>query len=179
MLGVPAASTATSALLLLAGIVLVAASAVLLRRRLVAFRGVERVVVAAVALSFVALPWIAWRFVEDVRHTARLDSYDRASAGPIQAYLPGYLVDAARRTIPESGTWATRVGTLSNPVPAAAFSPLVLVTLFPRVSAGPGTAGWILTLGEQPRAVAPVSRTFLLRPAVAELPAARLGKASR
>lgn len=179
MLGVPAASAATTALLFLLGLALVAVAGHLARRRLRPLRGVELLVAAGLALSLVGLPWIAWRFVEDLRYTTGLDAYDRASAGPIQAYLPGYLVDGARSRIPANGTWAAQAGPLSNSIPAAAFPPLVLVTLFPRVSAPPATAGWILTLGAQPGTVARVRQTSVLRPATAELPAVRLGRAAR
>lgn len=179
MVGVPSASAATAALLLLLGLLIVAIGVYLGRRQLRQLRGVDRFVAIVVVASLVSLPLLAWRVVEDMRYTTALDPYERANAGPIQAYLPGYLVDRAKTAIPADGTWATGTGRLSNSIAASAFSPLVLVELFPRVSADPAAAGWILTLGEQPGAVAPVSRTLLLRRAVAELPAARLGEASR
>jgi hypothetical protein len=179
MVGVPSASAATTALLFLLGLVLVGGCAFVFRRRLLALRGIELIVGIAVIASLVSSPLLAWRVVKDLQYTTNLDPYERASAGPIQAYLPGYLVDRARTVVPPDGTWATRTGTVSNSIAQAAFSPLALVTLFPRVSADPAEAGWILTLGEQPRAVAPVSRTLLLRGPVPPLPAARLGKAAR
>ncbi|HVU77926.1 MAG TPA: hypothetical protein VHC67_10115 [Gaiellaceae bacterium] len=179
MLGVPSAPAATIAALFAAGFVLVGVCAFAERRRLLALRGIESVVAIAVIASLVSAPLLGWRFVKDLRYTTSLDAYDRANAGPIQAYLPGYLVARAQSTIPPGGTWATRTGRVSNSIASAAFSPLVLVTLFPRVSADPSAAGWILTLGALPGSVAPVSRTYLLRPAVSALPAARLGKAAR
>jgi hypothetical protein len=179
MIGVPSASAATVALLLLAGIVFVALAAVIARRRLRSLGGVERVVAVALAASLASVPLLGWRIVKDLQYTTGLDAYTRANAGPIQAFLPGYLVDRARGVLPADATWATRTGSVPSSTAAAAFSPLVLVTLFPRVSVEPARADWILTLGEEPQAVAPVRRTLLLRPAVGSLPAARLGQARR
>jgi hypothetical protein len=179
MVGVPSASAATVALLFLVGIVLIAAGLLLARRRLAGLQGVERIVAVAVVASLLSVPLLAWRVVEDMRYTTGLDPYERANAGPIQAFLPGYLVDRANAVIPRSATWATGTGRVSSSTAAAAFPPLALVTLFPRVSASPAAADWILTLGESPGAVAPVTRTLLLLPAAGQLPAARLGEAER
>jgi hypothetical protein len=151
MIGVPAASAATTLLLFVVGALVVGAGLFVLRRRLTALPAEARLVAAAVALSLVAAPWVAWRFVEDVRTTTRYDAYERSNAGPIQAYLPGYLVDGAR-SIPARATWAAIVGPSgANPVAQKAFPALVLTTLFPRVSAPPARAEWIVGFGADPR----------------------------
>ncbi len=143
MLGVPAASAATTAALFLAGIVAVVLVLYLARRRVRALHTVELLVVAAVALSLVALPWIGWRFVEDLRVTTKLDPYERANMGPIQAYMPGYLVQGVHIR----GTWTTDVGPQPNDTARSAFPSLVLVKLFPRLSAPPDRADWIIRWG--------------------------------
>jgi hypothetical protein len=147
VLGVPAASAATKAALFLLGSGLVAAALILLRGRLTGLRLEERLVVAAVALSLVALPWIGWRFVEDLRTTTRLDPYERANMGPIQAYLPGYVVSRARVS---GATWATQVGPVPNQIARRAFPSLALISLFPRPSAPPGEADALLRYGFDP-----------------------------
>lgn len=179
MVGVPSASAATAALLLLLGLLIAVVAAYLGRRRLRALRGVDRFVTVIVAASLVSVPLLGWRVVKDMQYTTSLDPYERASAGPIQAFLPGYLVDGARSVIPADATWATGTGRVPSSTAASAFAPLAIVTLFPRVSADPARANWILTLGERPQAVAPVTRTRLLRPAVGLLPAAWLAEATR
>jgi hypothetical protein len=143
MLGVPAASAATTAALFFAGIIAVAFASYLARRRLRALETVERVIVACLALSLVALPWVGWRFVEDLRVTTKLDPYERANMGPIQAYMPGYLV----QHVHIRGTWTTDVGPTPNEIARSAFPSLVLVKLFPQLSAPPGRADWIIRWG--------------------------------
>jgi hypothetical protein len=180
MLGVPAASAATTAALLLAGIVAVAAAAVALRGR---FRGLDapaRLVAAGLGLSLVALPWIGWRFVEDLRTTTKLDSYERANMGPIQAYLPGYLLDGARARIPADGTWAVAVGrSRANPLAQQAFPSLALVALFPRVSAPLGRAGWIVGFGADPASFTAVRGTEVVHARQGPLPPVVLAQTKR
>jgi hypothetical protein len=145
VLGVPAASAATTAALSLAGVVLAAVALFAFRRQLRALAVEERLVAAAAALSLLALPWIGWRFVEDLRTTTKLGSYERANMGPIQAYLPGYLVDGARGHV--HGSWTPVVAAAPNEVARKAFPSLVLTTLFPLPSAPPAKAAWIVGWG--------------------------------
>lgn len=180
MVGVPAASAATTALLVLAGLV---AALVLARPAYRRFRptGSEELLVAgALVVAVVALPWIGWRFVEDLSYTTKLDGYAARNAGPIQAYLPGYLADGAAKAIPPGATWATAVGGASaNSIARQAFPSLVLVTLFPRASAPPSKAGWIVGWGAPPNRVAPVSRVQVVHPRQGPLPPVVVGKVVR
>lgn len=143
MLGVPAASAATTAALFLVGILVVALALYLVRSRLRRLETVERLVAASLALSLVALPWVGWRFVEDLRVTTKLDPYERENMGPIQAYMPGYLV----QSVHIRGTWTTDVGPHPNEIARSAFPSLVLVKLFPQLSAPPGRADWVIRWG--------------------------------
>ena len=143
MVGVPAAAAATTAALFLAGILAVAVGLFLARGRLHRLGVAERIVVAATAASLVAVPWIGWRFVEDLRTTTTLDPYERANMGPIQAYLPGYLV----QNVHVRGTWTTDIGPQPNEIARQAFPSLVLVKLFPQLSAAPDRADWALRFG--------------------------------
>jgi hypothetical protein len=180
MIGVPAASAATTALLFLVGIAAVVVGVFLLRRRAAGLTTEGRVVAAVLALSLVAVPWLAWRFAEDVSTTTGYDSYQRASAGPIQAYLPGYLVDGARSRIPAGATWSAAVGPgAGNAVARKAFPALVLTTLFPRVSAPAQTASWLVAWGVDPRRVARVSRVEVAHPRQGTLPPVLVAKARR
>ncbi len=180
MIGVPAAGAVTTALLVLAGLGVVAAAAFAVRRRVGGWGLETRVVAVAAGLSLAALPWIAWRFAEDLATTTRYDAYTRANAGPIQAYLPGYLADGARARIPPGATWAVAVGSSqANPVAQKAFPALVLITLFPRPSAPPGTASWIVGWGAPPASIVPVSRAVVVHPRQGPLPPVTVAKTRR
>ena len=110
MVGVPTASSGTTALLVLAGLVLALALARPARRLFRPSGNEEWLVAAALAVAVVALPWITWRFVEDMSYTTKLDGYEANNAGPIEAYLPGYLASDATSVIPRGATWATIAG---------------------------------------------------------------------
>jgi hypothetical protein len=171
MLGVPTASTATIALLFAGGVLAAAVLCFLVRSRLRGADFAERVVAAGLLLSLTALPWIGWRFAEDVRTTTKLDSYERANMGPIQAYLPGYLVDGARTRIPVGATWAVAVGPSdANPIARGAFPSLVLTTLFPRPSVSIDRAAWVVAWGENPARVGRVSDVSVVHPRQGPLP---------
>jgi hypothetical protein len=180
MLGVPAATATTLVLLFGGGVAAVAVLCVLLRGRLGRVDGVGRVVAAALLLSLTALPWIGWRFAEDVHTTTGLDSYERANMGPIQAYLPGYLVNGARARIPTGATWAAAVGpSRANPVARGAFPSLVMITLFPRSSASIDRADWVVAWGEEPSTVARVTDVHVVHPRQGPLPPVVVGRGSR
>jgi hypothetical protein len=179
MVGVPAAGTATTALLFAAGLVAACAVAVFLHSRLRGLEIASQVVAAAALLSIVALPWVGWRFVEDLRTTTKLDSYERENMGPIQAYLPGYLADGARARIPSAGTWAAAVGaSAANPIARGAFPALLLTTLFPRVSAPVDRAGWIVAWGIDPACVAAVTDVHVVHARQGPLPPVVVAKRS-
>jgi hypothetical protein len=181
LLGVPAAPGAAGwALLALGAIAFVGAVAVL--RRLLA-TGPRPTAVASIALALTvaAAPYVAWRFVEDLRVTTKLDSYGATAAGPIQAYLPGYLVDGAQRRVPLGATFATAVSP-AIPWQAArvAFPSLAMQTLFPRVSvAAPRVADYVVTWGIPPASVARVSRTWIVRPRAGQYAAVYVGRVRR
>lgn len=181
MLGVPAASTATTAGLFLVGLIAVALCAFFLRRRFAAFCIDAKVAALATALSLIAAPWIAWRFVEDLSLTTGLDAYTRSNSGPIQAYLPGYLVDSARGEVGPRQTWhATSGPGVTNAIAARAFPSLVLVALFPRVSAPAQSADYVLVLGGDPRRVAKVHNVRVVHAAIGNLlPAVKIGRAAK
>lgn len=132
-------------------------------------------------VTLAAAPYVCWRFVEDLRVTTRLDPYERAAAGPIQAYLPGYLVDGAVAHVPLEATVAAVASPRVPWAPARkAFPALVLETLFPRRTvAHPRNADYIITWGVKPQAVAPVSRVWTARPRVGDYPAVYVGKVRR
>jgi hypothetical protein len=166
MLGVPASPGAFGWLVLALGVGgSVAVVGVLLPRlRRLPAAGVAAA--GALALTCGVVPYLAWRFVEDLRVTTRLDAYGASAAGPIQAYLPGYLVEGAQRHIPRDATYAVAVASSIPWAPArAGFPPLAMETLFPRRSvADPARADYVVTWGIAPRSVAHVSRTWVVRP---------------
>lgn len=179
MLGVPPASHATLAALVLAGIVVAAAAFVPLRARLGAAPP-GKAALAAALVTVAAVPYAGWRIVEAVRFAHGLDAYERAAAGPIQAYLPGYLADGVARVVPRNATYATVVG---DAVPYStaqkAFPALVLDAAFPRVSAPPARAGWIVAWGAPPRRAAPVQRPVVVHPRQGNLPPVVVARAAR
>jgi hypothetical protein len=136
---------------------------------------------AALALTVAAVPYVLWRFAEDLRVTTKLHGYDAEAAGPVQAYLPGYLVDGAQHRIPRTATFATAVGA-SIPWAAAraAFPSLALETLFPRASvADPRAADYLVTWGVAPGRVVPVSQVWVVRSRAGAYPAVYVGKVKR
>jgi hypothetical protein len=172
VLGVPASPGAAGWALIAIGIILAVAA-------LVRFRGAIRRQVPSVAAALVTLvvvgaatPYVIWRIVEDLRYTTTLHGYDRAAAGPVQAYLPGYLLDGASRLIPPSATYATVVSPSVPWAPARnGFAPLAMQSLFPRRSvADIRDADYVVAWGVQPRAVVPVQQVWTLRKAFGQSP---------
>ena len=170
MLGVPAASSLTLATLFSVGMLLaVALGVVLLRVRPASLE--ERVVALAVLALVISVPYLVWRIVEDVRYTARLDPYERRAAGPIQAFLPGYLVDGARAIVPPGDTYSTAVSaSVPSAVARKAFPSLVMMSLFPRRSASRLDAQWLLAWGVSRQELAPLGRIYVVHAALGPLP---------
>jgi hypothetical protein len=171
MLGVPGSPGVLGWILLVLGLVGAAAAAgFFLARRRPGLAGSALVVCAATTLG--VGPFLVWRIIEDMRYTTGLDAYERNAAGPIQAFLPGYLLDPVRRIVPRDATYATAVG---DKVPHSAahvgFPPLALTTLFPRLSVDdPRKADFVIAWGTDPRRLAPVSRVVVARGALGPLP---------
>ena len=166
MIGVPSSPGTVGWLLLAAGLSAAAALVILARRRLTEVDVVSALAAVSIVVTVCVTPYLAWRVVQDLRYTTALDSYSSSSAGPIQAYLPGYLADGAARFIPPAATYATAVGpTIPWAQARAAFPSLVMNTLFPRRSVASLTdADYVVTWGIRPVAVVPVSRTWIARP---------------
>lgn len=181
MLGVPSSPGFLGWALLLSGVGVGALLCALLRRHIRAAPLPAAAASVCLAFTAAALPYVAWRFAEDLRVTTKLAGYDAAAAGPIQAYLPGYLVDGAPRLIPRTATYATAVGpSIPWAAARAAFPSLALQTLFPRRSvAEPRKANYVLTWGIQPARVAPVDRVWVIRPRLGDYAAIRIGRVRR
>ncbi len=173
MLGAPASPGAVGWALIAFG--LVAAVAVLVRARGAIGRLSPSAAAAIVALIVVAgaTPYVVWRIVEDLRYTTTLHGYDAESAGPVQAFLPGYLLDGATRLIPPAATYATVVSPRVPWAPArSAFGSLTMESLFPRRSvANARAADYLVAWGVRPGSVAPVRKVWTLRKAFGQSPA--------
>lgn len=179
MLGVPSASPFLLAALFALGLAIVAGAWLLGGRRR-PDTAPELAVAVAVAAAVASLPYVGWRFVKDMQYTRSLDSYEQAAAGPIQSYLPGYLVDGARTVIPPGASYATVVG---RSVPYAdardAFGPLALITLFPRQSVPVRDAQWLVAWGVSPSSVAPVGKVVVVQRRLGALPPVFVAKVRR
>lgn len=170
MLGVPAATSLALATLFVAGMLLAVGLGAVLRHSWPASVEARVVVVAMVALV-ISVPYLGWRVVEDVRYTTRLDPYERRAAGPIQAFLPGYLVDGGRAIVPRGDTYATVVSpNAPNAVARKAFPSLVMVALFPRHSASQPAAQWIVAWGVPRPSLVELGRIYLVHAALGPLP---------
>jgi hypothetical protein len=173
MLGVPASHGVLGWAAIFGGIALASALAWLVRARIPRDLA-ARAGIACLLVSVAALPYGAWRIGEDLRHTTRLHGYDRAAAGPVQTFLPGYLLDGVVKYIPRSATYATLVGNgVPWPAGRAAFPSLALQTLFPRVSEPIERAdyvvGWGVSAAELSRR-AGGAHVIVARPRVAQDP---------
>lgn len=173
MLGAPASPGAVGWALIAFG--LIAALAILVRTRGAIRRLAPSAAAAIVALIVVAgaTPYVVWRIADDLRYTTTLHGYDAEAAGPVQAFLPGYLLDGASQLIPAAATYSTVV---SPRVPWAtarsAFGSLAMESLFPRRSvADARAADYLVAWGVRPGSVAPVRMVWTLRKAFGESPA--------
>jgi len=163
VLGVPGSPGASGWALLALGAFVAVAALIFLNRRLRREPPATAAGLICLVATVCAVPYVVWRIQEDLRLTTTLHGYSAEAAGPIQAYLPGYLVDGARRLIPRDATYATAVSSAVPWAPArAAFPSLALITLFPRRSvADPRQADYIVSWGIPPAQVAPVTRVWV------------------
>jgi hypothetical protein len=181
VLGVPASPGTVGWLLLAFGSVGAVVAVFALRRRVAVAPAATAAALVALVVAVAALPFVVWRFVEDLRVTTRLDGYGAEEAGPVQAYLPGYLVNGARRVIPVDATFATAVSQRIPWAPArAAFPSLTMQTLFPGVSVeDPGAADYVVSWGVRPAVVTPVIRTWIVRARAGAYPAVYVGQVAK
>ena len=181
MLGVPGSPGTFGLAALVVGALAAVVSLGLLRGRLRRESPAAALALTCLVVTACVLPYVVWRIAEDLRVTTRLHGYDEQAAGPIQAYLPGYLLDGVPRLVPLDATYATAVGTEIPWTPAkAAFPALALITLFPRHSiADPHRADYVVAWGIRPAAVTPVTRVWVARARFGAYPAVYVGKVAR
>ena len=123
-----------------------------LRRRLGAggatTAAVAGVLAAALASSVGLAPYLAWRVVQDLRYTSKIQ---RPIVERIAAYennLDGAAFDEVAQIIPRHATFYVKA---SDPT-RMNFELWALSALLPRIAlSDPGQAQWILTLGIDPR----------------------------
>lgn len=181
MLGVPASPGAVGWLLIALGGVVIVVGLGLARRAL----GRADLPAAASTLALIvavgSAPYIVWRIVEDLRHTTQLGAYDAKFAGPVQAYLPGYLLDGAPRLIPPSATYATVVSPTVPWAPArVGFGPFAMQILFPRRAVSdPRAADFLVSWGVAPGRVTSTSRIWVLHRASPATPLVYVARVSR
>jgi len=173
VLGVPASPGAVGWLLIAFGVVAIGVALARARRALYRTDLSSAAAVISLIVAIGSAPYIVWRIAEDLRYTTKLGAYDATFAGPVQAYLPGYLLDGASRLIPASSTYATVVSSKVPWAPArTGFGPLAMDILFPRRAvAEPRTADFIVTWGIAPNRVTSTRRTWVLRKASGTVPA--------
>jgi hypothetical protein len=171
MLGVRSPSLLVLVVLAVGGLVLLALVwAALGRPR--PRRNVDLAFALACAVATAAVPYLVWRVVDDVRYTTALDPYERSAAGPIQAFLPGYLLDGADRLLPPDATYATSVGAgISSATARKAFPALATSSLFPRRSAPPDEAQWLVAWGVDRAKLRRLGAVSVVRAAEGSLPA--------
>lgn len=182
MIGVPGTPGAIGWGLLLAGLFVVVLAAGFFRRR--AGRGAvggKDAALFCLIVTAAAVPYLVWRFAEDIRYTTQLDAYEARSAGPIEAYLPGYLADGAARYVPRNATYAVVVGAgIEWPQAKAAFPALVQQALFPRHSAAkPRDADYVVTWGVRPEAAVRVKTVWTVHRRFGSYPAVFVGQVTR
>ena len=181
MLGLPASPGAVGAALLALGVVLGAAAAYLARRRW--FAGWEPapalVLAAALGVTVASMPFSVWRMAEDMRFTTRLNDEQVEGAGPIQTFIPPYILDGVRPLIPRGDTYVTVTGpAVREELARTAFRYLALTALFPRTAAEDAAdADWVIAWGGDPRdAGVDVEDVRVVRPAEGQIPAVVLAR---
>jgi hypothetical protein len=173
VLGVPASPGAVGWLLIALGVLVIAVGVGRARGVLATADRSSAAAVVALLVAIGSAPYIVWRIVEDLRYTTALGTYDATFAGPVQAYLPGYLLDGATRLIPPGSTYATVVSPTVPWAPArTGFGPLAMNVLFPRRGvADPRVAAFVVSWGVAPRRVTSPKRIWVLRKASGAAPA--------
>jgi hypothetical protein len=181
MLGVPASPDAVGYALLALGIAASGAVAAVLWRGERDRDRVRTLLAAGLLATVGAAPFLAWRIVEDVRYTRRLDASTYDGAGPVQAFLQPYLLDRVPALIPRGATYAAVTGgAVPYPTAREAFPSLAHETLFPRISVSdPRRADYVVAWGVDPQSVAPVRRVVVARRAAGAYPALRVAEVRR
>jgi len=141
-------------------------------------RGVGWIVIAVTATACGVVPFVAWRTIEDIRYTRAIDPWLSPRYGVSVLGVHPEIFDNAARLIPRRDRYYLAPSPAIGGTQQAAFREWSLGYLLPRVAvADPNDAGWILTLGVDPRKVGPpIQKTWLLKGPVNGLPAAYLGK---
>jgi len=139
---------------------------------------VGSVVLALIATTVGAVPFIAWRVVEDIRYTSALDPYIVPRYGVSVYGVHPEIFDNAVLHIPRADTYYLAPSTTIDRTAQRAFTEWALGYLLPRRAVvDPAEANWIVTFGIDPRKVGPpIERTWLLKGSVNGLPPAYLGK---
>jgi hypothetical protein len=176
MLGLPASPGAVGAAMLALGVLLGAAAAYQAWRRW--FPGWEPApalaLTAALGVTVASVPFGLWRMVEDLRFTTRLNDEQVEGAGPIQTFIPPYILDDVRPLIPREDTYVTMTGPdVREELARTAFRYLALTALFPRVAAEDAAdADWVIAWGGDPReSGVDVEDVRVVRPAEGQIPA--------
>lgn len=164
MVGVPSGLGAVGGVLLAVGALIAVAVALLLVRRGPASSApLGGLVALTLGVALGSVPVSVWRIVEDLRFTTSLDPVQARGAGPIQSYLPPYLLDRVPRLMPRGDTYYASASGV-NRIARQAFPALALRALFPRISVDrPAEADWIVTLGVDPRRLASVGSVIVAR----------------
>jgi hypothetical protein len=164
VLGVPASQGAVGGLLIALGVLAIVFGLGRARRAITSADLSTAAGIVALIVAIGSAPYIVWRIVEDLRYTTRLSTYDATFAGPVQAYLPGYLLDGATRLIPPAATYATVVSPKVPWAPArTGFGPFAMNILFPRRAvADPRIADFVVTWGIAPGRVTTAQRIWVL-----------------
>ena len=135
------------------------------------------VLLALIATSVGAAPFIGWRIVEDIRYTSSIDPWLAPRYGVSVFKVHPEIFDNAARRIPPGETYYLAPSRKLDYVTQAAFRAWALGYMLPRIAVDdPAAAKWILTLGVDPADVGPpIARTWRLKESVSGLPPAYLG----
>jgi hypothetical protein len=181
MLGLPSRPDAVGAAMLVLGVVLGVTAALVVWRG--PLRGWERLPAATLAIALgvtvAYVPFGAWRIVEDLRFTTGLNDEQVEGAGPIQTFIPPYVLDAVPALLPVGDTYVAVAGPrLPEEVARTAFPYLALTRLFPRTAvADPRRADWVIAWGRDPRSLGvPVEDVRVVWPGQANLPPVLLAR---
>jgi hypothetical protein len=139
------------------------------------------IVLVLTATTVGAVPFIAWRVVQDIRYTSHLDPWLVPRYGVSVYGVHPEIFDNAKLRIPSGDTYYLAPSTTIDRTAQKAFKDWALGYLLPRMAVpDPADASWIMTFGVDPRKVGPpISQTWLLKGPVNGLPPAYLGKVAR